>query len=183
MRHHHSRRRTILPIAESLEWRRMLDAVVDGRVLGIRGGKGNDTIVVDFGKTAATVTINGAVISLDVSNVNRIRIFLDAGNDKLMFDKATTSAMPATTLYGGAGNDTIDFAAYDGRLHMFLEAGDDSVTLERSAPSGPSTLFTSIYGADGNDALSGGLGRDLISGDAGNDGIAGNGRNDTLYGG
>src|SRR4051794_21707577 len=33
MRHHHSRRRKILPVAECLELRRMLDAVVDGRVL------------------------------------------------------------------------------------------------------------------------------------------------------
>src|SRR3954465_15214038 len=102
MRHHHSRKRTILPVAESLELRRMLDAVVDGRVLGIRGTKKNDTIVVDYGKNAASVTINGVVTSLDVSNVNRVRIFLDAGNDQLTFDKSTTSAMPATTLYGGA---------------------------------------------------------------------------------
>jgi len=175
-------------LTDVLEHRRLLSAVVDGQTFGIRGTPGNDVITVELNGTTATVTDNGVESTLEVARGKQMRIFLDGGNDALTVTLVGRS-IPAT-VYGGAGNDTIDFLALDETVRLYGEAGDDYLSLFRSTPTSPQSLRTFSYGGAGNDRIDTTPGRNRIYGDEGNDTLLGNGTstisggsgNDTIYG-
>ncbi|MBE9145869.1 Calx-beta domain-containing protein, partial [Planktothrix mougeotii] len=87
------------------------------------------------------------------------------------------------TVYGGAGNDGIDFATgTQGGEYVDGGDGNDSVGF---ATEGPITVEGGsgddvLWGSNGNDKIDGGSGNDELNGDTGNNSFRGN---DTLIGG
>lgn len=75
---------------------------------------------------------------------------------------------------GGAGNDVIDAAGYEGKTVLLGGADDDVLT--------GGTIGDTVSGGPGNDLLAGGPGNDLLEGGPGPDTLVGGGHNDRLFG-
>ena len=93
-----------------------------------------------------------------VANTSNIQVFGLDGNDTIAVDE-TNGAMPAVTMFGGDGNDTMTGGS--GNDMLFGQAGDDILL----GKGGNDLLF----GGAGNDTLTGGAGNDQMFGQAGND--------------
>ena len=85
---------------------------------------------------------------------------------------ASGFAGTATTLSGGAGNDTITGSSGQDSI----DGGDDDDTLSGAAGN------DTISGGAGNDLLLGGSGNDMLTGDAGNDTVDGGSGSDQMNG-
>ena len=127
--------------------------------LFVGGSGGNDTIVVQSGKTAAylDVVINKVdqgqfAISTNAGSIGRIIVYGNDGNDTITISSSITID---TVIYGGAGNDTIT-------------GGGGSAVID---------------GGSGNDTINGGAGRSLLIGGLGSDTLNGGGADDILIGG
>ena len=99
-----------------------------------------------------------------------------AGADNV---SAPTTRPPASTMFMGDGNDSIQGSQFADTINV--EAGDDYV----HGYAGNDTLDgglgnDSLYGGDGNDTLRGGDGADTINAGAGNDTVTGGTGNDTI---
>ncbi len=112
-------------------------------------------------------TINNDNINDAVSNV----IYALDGNDTVF-----SSYTGLVYIYGGQGNDTIDYSDLGlGYAEIYGGAGEDIIDGGVKADT--------IYGGDDQDQISGWLGDDYIDGGRGNDFLYGNGGDDTIYGG
>ena len=129
------------------------DSCLGGTALLITGTSGNDTIVVEPGSTAATlsVTFNG-VSSTVAKPSGRIIVTGGDGDDNIQIAGAILNPV---WLYGDRGNDRLN------------------------AGGGGSLLI----GGDGSDQLLGGGGRDIMIGGEGADNLVGNSNDDILVAG
>ncbi|HUQ59942.1 hypothetical protein [Lentzea sp.] len=79
-----------------------------------------------------------------------------------------------TTVYGSAGNDTIDCTSASPGKTVYGAGGNDTVTGTAYADT--------LNGGNGNDTLTGGVGNDTLNGNLGIDTLNGSAGNDTLRG-
>lgn len=102
-------------------------------------------------------------------DVGKIRATLGSGNDRLDLSRA----FRRSTVFGGAGNDSLIGGARYDELHG--QAGDDILQGRRGVDL--------LFGEDGNDQLYGQQYNDWMYGGAGNDTLLGNDGNDVINGG
>ena len=83
---------------------------------------------------------------------------------------------------GGAVNVTggTPTVANTAKLQVFVQGGDDILTLVETNGALPSA---NLFGGAGNDTITGGSGGDMLFGQSGNDTLLGKGGNDFLFGG
>ena len=132
--------------------------MLSGGVLRVYGGPLDDVISVSpraRDDAQLEVLVNGVAHTFAFADVNRIRVFADAGND---FVDSYAVAIP-TSVMGGAGNDIIKTG--DARDTLYGEDGDDALY------GGGENDY--LWGMAGNDRLNGGGGRDVLWGGAGTD--------------
>lgn len=128
----------------------------------LRGGAGDDAIVLDENAPAA-------------------EIYGGAGNDTLV------GALNNDELYGEDGNDSLDGSGGNDRIEG--GAGNDYLMGGTDLDYDDATLAAgyfdrdSLFGGDGDDTLSGGLDVNFLDGGAGNDLLNGSGSRDSLFGG
>ncbi len=170
------------------------------------GGQGNDRYAVDGALDVVTEldgegvdTVASAIsytLGAHVENLELIGAAANGtGND---LDNVITANDVANLIDGGAGNDTVSYAASDEGVTVKLDddqvasinghgghaEGDQLVGIENVAGSsfsdqlfgnkGANTLWglagnDSLFGNDGNDVLNGGAGNDVLSGGKGDD--------------
>jgi Ca2+-binding RTX toxin-like protein len=162
-------------VVEPLEQRRLLAVDVIG-TLHISGTSGNDRIFISIAAdnpSMLEVQDNGALHRLKLANILAIRVFGHDGHDRIEISGENGPIVIPTTIYGGAGHDTLIGGA--GAERIYGGEGDDVL----SGGNGNDTL----YGEAGNDAISGGNGNDLLDGGDGNDTLYGNQGHDRLIGG
>jgi cyclophilin family peptidyl-prolyl cis-trans isomerase len=123
------------------------------KALYVYGTAGNDTIVINPGKSAGDVKVVANGVNRGTFHPSsRVIVLGLAGNDTL---RVSNSVSVPAWLYGDAGNDSL------------------------SGGGGPTVLF----GGAGNDSLVSGNGRSLLIGGAGNDSLAGGAGGAVLIGG
>lgn len=162
----------------------------------------NRTIVVNTGDTVDSVRIQGGFrenFSLSVvseigfqddnflggftlfrsdfakDDIDGIRVIFGGGNDTLFNDTSFEMRVPVT-VYGGDGDDTVDFNGYND-LRFYGEAGNDRV------PDGDDRTIIGkrrLYGGPGNDTLIGSYESDYILGEDGDD-VLGGDHSDSIY--
>jgi Ca2+-binding RTX toxin-like protein len=143
---------------EALESRQMMSVSWSAGALTINGSNGNDNIVVDCqdylpGISQIRVHENGAVTQ-----------------NWTLYQNAK-----GLTVYGNAGNDTIDLSAVKFGAVVFGGANNDMIKGTKAADA--------IYGNEGDDALYGNGGGDTLDGGANDDTLVGGAGADALWGG
>ena len=131
-------------------------------VLSVFGDAADNNIVVSL-DNAGHILINGGAVQVKgvsptAANTRLIDIFGQAGNDTITMNEVN-GALPAATIFGGAGDDTLTGGS--GNDLLFGEAGNDTLL----GKGGNDLLF----GGAGNDTLTGGAGNDSVFGEAGDD--------------
>jgi len=115
----------------------------------------------------------------------------------VVFDGAKSGAsiteVKQLQVYGGSGNDTIDFSKLNAEWELgkkdnpavwaWGEGGNDSIVGSPIHNATAVWQVDALNGGDNNDTLSGGGGRDFIDGQSGDDYILGGIRDDWLLGG
>lgn len=140
-------------LVERLEHRTMLAAQLSGGLLTVTGTGGRDSIEITLaGSDQVTVKMNRRTQTF--ARPEGILVRTNGGSDTV-----NIRALIPTTVYGGAGNDTIRGGQAPDLLYG--EGGADSV----SGGGGYDTLF----GGTGNDNLHAGFEGAELHGDAGND--------------
>jgi len=133
-----------------------------GGVLNVLGDNGSNAITVSRDVAGNLLVNNGAVAitgsPATVATITSIHVSGLDGNDNIALDE-TNGALPAASISGGNGNDT-------------LTGGSGADTL--NGDTGNDVLFgkagaDQLNGGDGNDSLTGGTGADQVNGNAGND--------------
>ena len=114
---------------------------------------------------AGRILINGGAVAIQggqstVANTSLIQAFGQGGNDTISLDESN-GALPAASLFGGAGDDVLTGGS--GADQLFGGAGNDTLL-----GKGGDDILT---GGAGDDVLTGGTGSDQLFGDAGNDRI------------
>lgn len=112
--------------------------------------------------------------TIDIDNINDAvsNVIYALDGDDTVF----SSYAGAVYIYGGQGNDTIDYSDLGlGYGEIYGGAGEDIIDGGANADI--------IYGGDEQDQISGWLGNDYIEGGRGNDLLYGNGGDDIIYGG
>lgn len=122
-------------------------------ILSIFGDANKNSVVVSR-DAAGRILINGGAVKIlggtaTVANTVNIQMFGLEGDDTIAVDEAN-GALPAVTLFGGNGNDTVTGGS--GNDMLFGKGGNDL-----------------LFGGAGNDTLTGGSGDDQMFGEAGND--------------
>ena len=134
------------------------------------GGLGSDTVLetgaAGYVLTTSQLTGFGTDSLTSIENAN---LTGDASANTI---NASGFAGTATTLSGGAGNDTITGSSGQDSI----DGGDDDDTLSGAAGN------DTISGGAGNDLLLGGSGNDMLTGDAGNDTVDGGSGSDQMNG-
>jgi Ca2+-binding RTX toxin-like protein len=158
----------------------ILDGGLGDNILFQDGGNATSGIVSLFGDVqdnnfvisrdaAGAILSNGVPIpGATVANTSLIRVFGLGGNDTITLNEAN-GALPAATLFGGAGNDTLTGGSA-GDL-IFGGSGDDTLL----GKGGVDFLF----GGAGSDTLTGGDADDQVFGESGNDQMIWNPGDDT----
>lgn len=131
-------------------------------ILSVFGDSQDNNITVSR-DAAGKLLVNGGAVSIlggtaTVANTAQIQVFGQAGNDTITLSE-TNGALPAASLFGGAGNDVLTGGS--GNDLLFGQAGNDTLL----GKGGNDLLF----GGDGNDVLTGGTGDDQVFGEAGDD--------------
>jgi len=154
------RRSTTSNSFQLLEDRNLLAAfsLNDAGQLYIAGTSGDDVATVSVSNDSYVAVVDDARETFPVSDVDEI-YFLGFGGD----DTFTNNTSSTITVYGHAGNDTLNGGS-----------GDDVLI----GGSGNDT----IYGNDGNDRLVGANDNDVIYGGKGNDAIFGSSGTNELHG-
>lgn len=112
---------------------------------------------------AGNILVNGGAVAISggpstVANTSLIEGFGQDGNDTIALDE-TNGALPAASLFGGIGNDTLTGGS--GADQLFGQDDDDILFGKGGADM--------LFGGNGNDTLTGGAGDDQVFGEAGND--------------
>ena len=140
-------------------------------VLSVFGDGLNNNLVASR-DAAGNILINGGAIAVPghptVANISQIRMFGLGGDDTLSLNEAN-GALPAASLFGGAGNDVLTGGSAGDQL--FGQSGNDTLL----GKGGNDLLF----GGAGNDVLTGGDGDDQMFGEAGDDRMIWNPGDDT----
>jgi Ca2+-binding RTX toxin-like protein len=155
-----------LSALESLESRKYFAVTASfdatAHKLTVLGDSASNAIVVSRDVTGRLFVNNGAVaISggiATVGNTTLIKVLGQDGADNISLDE-TNGPLPAASLIGGNGNDTLTGGS--GADHLFGESGNDSLLGKGGADS--------LFGGGDNDTLLGGVGNDSASGEGGND--------------
>src|SRR5215831_3610823 len=141
-------------------------------VLSVIGDALDDTILINRNAAGAILINGGAVVvqggTPTVANTALIQVFGQGGNDRITLDEAN-GALPAASLFGGAGNDTLTGGS--GGDLLFGQSGND-ILLGKGG-------IDMLFGGDGNDVLTGGDGDDQVFGESGNDRMVWNPGDDT----
>ncbi len=158
----------------------------------LRGkGAGNDDSVVLYGRGGddiLTGSRGGSVLSGDEGNdtLNAVEgsdlVLGGTGDDFIVgLSLSIQNAIGTDTIFGGAGNDTVDILNYGDNL-IFGGDGEDSLTggYGDDSVSGDDGHDT-IRDLGGDNTLSGGNGNDKIFGGDGDEIISGGGGNDTIW--
>jgi len=142
--------------------------------LAISGDDGDNAVIIRQGKGGA-ITINNGDVAIKggdatIDNVKSITVKSLGGNDTVMLDE-TFGALPAATIYGGAGDDSLVGGSGDDVING--EGGNDLVV----GGGGSDAVFL----GDGDDRFvwNAGDGNDMIEGQGGNDSLAVNGSDDS----
>jgi Ca2+-binding RTX toxin-like protein len=140
--------------------------------LTVFGDANNNTIVISR-DAAGKILVNGGAVAVvggtaTVANTAQIQVFGQGGNDTITLSEAN-GALPATRLFGGAGNDTLTGGS--GADQLFGQSGNDALL----GKGGPDLLF----GGTENDVLTGGDSDDQAFGQGGNDRMVWNPGDDT----
>jgi hypothetical protein len=144
-----------------------ITAELSGKVFTVTGTPEANVITVKQADGLLTVDgVDGTFAALQVARV--VVLGLD-GDD--IIDVSTVGRK--TSLYGGAGHDTIT-----GGLNIdLLDGGDgDDALTDLNGPG------NTLLGGIGNDTLTAGAGNDLLDGQVGDDVLDGGAGNDRLYG-
>lgn len=166
--------------------------VADGSyyVFGLGGGDATNISTstksyVVFGGTGVVDTTDGA--DTITTGTGSGTVYGNAGNDTI---EMNTDGASAASVYGGIGNDTIrNNGTETGSLTLFGNAGNDVLNLANGGSFGGSVT---VYGGngtadstDGNDTITLGTGAALVFANAGNDAITLNqtSSNATVWGG
>jgi len=141
-------------------------------VLSIFSDNLDNTVTVSR-NAAGTILINGGAVVVQgglptVANTVQIQAFGLGGNDNLRLDESN-GALPASSLFAGAGNDTASGGS--GNDSLFGQSENDML-LGRGS-------FDLLFGGDGNDTLTGGDGDDQVFGESGDDRMIWNPGDDT----
>ncbi|MBO4401360.1 MAG: hypothetical protein J5809_05895 [Selenomonadaceae bacterium] len=147
------------------------------------------TLNADYAGPLATTTYATTVTTIDASLVDA-NIVIN-GNTQANHIIGSSNN-DAETIYGGAGDDTIEGKGAAADV-FYGGDGNDSLVGNASADilygdAGNDTLEggdddDSLYGGTGNDTLDGGAGSDYLEGGDGNDSLNGGEGNDSLIGG
>ncbi len=140
--------------------------------LTVNGDSGDNSIVVTR-DTAGKILVNGGAITVHggtptVANTSLIQVFGLSGADAVSLDEVN-GALPATRIFGGAGNDVLTGGSAADQL--FGQAGNDALL----GKGGHDLLF----GGSDNDTLTGGDDDDQAFGQAGDDRMIWNPGDDT----
>jgi Ca2+-binding RTX toxin-like protein len=130
--------------------------------LSVTGTTGGDSITISR-NAAGTIQINGGAVKVQggvptVANTTSITAYGREGADTILLDESN-GALPAATLFGGAGNDTLGGGS--GADKLYGQADNDTLM----GRAGNDLLF----GGSGDDVLVGGDGNDMLYGEDGND--------------
>jgi Ca2+-binding RTX toxin-like protein len=180
----HGRRRNV---------RRLLaSTALAAGVLGVTSVPANAATTATFGQNVLTVTgdsldnnitvsrnaaglilVNGGAITVvggpaTVANTATIKVFGLGGNDTLTISEVN-GALPATQLFGSAGNDVLTGGS--GNDQVFGESGNDTLLGKGG--------FDLLFGGNDNDTLTGGDADDQVFGQGGNDRMIWNPGDDT----
>ncbi|MFE0758018.1 calcium-binding protein [Inquilinus sp. NPDC058860] len=150
------------------------DQLLIGRSSLILLGDGVDTVRIDADyPTGGENTIFGGAGDDVIDTRTRAvvandRLYGGDGNDTINFMGNNT------LVHGGAGNDllyaTVDFKAPTNNGHVYGESGDDLIFLGADPTFSPAGTHFELDGGDGNDTImSNSTGSDQITGGAGND--------------
>ena len=166
----------------------------------IRGGQGNDTFQLTGSANVSLVngnmdddTITTAAASnssifggqgVDTLNIGGATVLTvingDRDNDRINLGNVANSTLNQSTVYGGAGNDTITvLAGLATSTDTSIYGGEGNDTLNGAA----AVVAVRLYGEAGNDNITGGTVNDVLQGAAGNDTITGGAGADTITGG
>ena len=166
----------------------------------IRGGQGNDTLALTGSANVSLVngnmdddTITTAAASnssifggqgVDTLNIGGATVLTvingDRDNDRINLGNVAGSTLNQSTVYGGAGNDTITvLAGLATSTDTSIYGGEGNDTLNGAA----AVVAVRLYGEAGNDNITGGTVNDVLQGAAGNDTITGGAGADTITGG
>ena len=161
---------------ESLE-SRLMPAVTafftpQAGVLTVLGDAQDNTITVSR-DAAGSLLVNGGAVAIQggnatVANTSLISVFGQNGNDNLTLSEVN-GALPASNMFGGAGNDTVSGGA--GNDQLFGQGGNDTL-LGRGG-------FDLLFGGADNDTLTGGDADDQVFGESGDDRMIWNPGDDT----
>src|SRR5690349_5227041 len=140
--------------------------------LSVIGDSANNSITVSR-DAAGKILVNGGAITVvggtpTVANTSLIRVFGQGGNDVLTLSEVN-GALPASNLFGGAGNDVLTGGSSADQL--FGQAGNDSLLGKGGADL--------LFGGSENDTLTGGDADDQVFGQSGDDRMIWNPGDDT----
>ncbi|WP_315853151.1 calcium-binding protein [Humisphaera borealis] len=165
-----------LPVAETLESRRFMDATLVGGELLITGTEAKDTITVSLDANdpeQLSVKVNKTTYQFPLAEVDTISIEALGGNDKVVVLGNQGAIYTSVKVEGGSGNDVIT----GGTGNDMLVGGDGNDTIN----GGDGDDF--LFGDAGNDKLTGGSANDYVDGGNGNDSLTGGLNDDTLLAG
>jgi Ca2+-binding RTX toxin-like protein len=149
------------------------------------GQAGNDTFIQSSGDATAVIDGGSGTDSERYENTYVGVIKMGEGVERIYSRGSGTTGIIGNdlnnyielvfggTVHGGAGNDTIVGAEFDGQLVAYGEAGNDSIT------GGTDNFHDSFFGGDGNDTLTGSDSDDLLNGGHGSDVLIGGAGFDT----
>jgi Ca2+-binding RTX toxin-like protein len=142
--------------------------VTSDSIVSIFGSAAIDNITISR-DAAGNILSNGVPIpGATVANTALIRVFGMGGNDVITLNEAS-GALPAATLFGGAGLDSITGGS---GADLIFGGIDNDTLLGRGG-------FDFLFGGAGNDTLAGGDADDQAFGEVGNDRFVWNPGDDT----
>jgi hypothetical protein len=143
---------------------------MSGNTVSITGSTSSNDVNITASNGEVTLNINGSTMTYSASAVGVIDIKLGAGDDSINL----MPGIPAVSVFGGAGNDTI----------MAMNAGDtvnggggNDMVVGGNVPGGQ------LNGGAGNDTVMGGGNDAMLMGGAGTDLLEGSHKTETLNGG
>jgi Ca2+-binding RTX toxin-like protein len=147
-------------------------ATFSSGTLSVFGDSLNNSITISR-DAAGKILVNGGAVAVTggtptVANTALIRVFGQGGDDVITLNEAS-GALPATHLFGGAGNDTLTGGS--GGDQLFGQAGNDTL-LGRGG-------FDLLFGGSENDTMTGGDADDQVFGQSGTDRMIWNPGDDT----